>query len=204
MTTMTTTEPLDTELLQRMHAGRADAFTALYRRHQGPLFRYALMRCGSSDTAADVVQEAFMGLLTGRLHFDPLRGQLQHFLFGVARKLILKVEEGRGRHVALPDPGEDDGEGVERDLPCEGAEPLARLLGNETAEEVRRALAQLAPHYRDVVILFELHELSYLEIAAICQVDIGTVRSRLSRGRAALARRLQAHAPAARPPCLTH
>jgi len=149
-----------------------------------------------------VVQEAFMGLLTGRLRFDPLRGQLRHFLFGVARKLILKLEESRGRHVPLPDAGEDDGEAPE--LPCEGAEPLGRLLGNEAAEEVRRALAQLAPHYRDVVILFQLHELSYLEIAAVCQVDIGTVRSRLSRGRAALAKRLQGHAPAAQRACLTN
>ena len=61
---------------------------------------------------------------------------------------------------------------------------------DEAAEQVRRALAQLAPHYRDVVILYEMHELSYAEIADICQVDIGTVRSRLSRGRAALAKRL--------------
>jgi hypothetical protein len=61
-----------------------------------PLYRFALLRCGSADTAADVVQEAFMGLLTGRFRFDPLRGALQAFLFGVARKLILKLEEGGG------------------------------------------------------------------------------------------------------------
>jgi RNA polymerase sigma-70 factor (ECF subfamily) len=196
MTTMTTppaTTADDVDLLRQTHAGRAEAFTALYRRHQGPLFRYALMRCGSSDTAADLVQEAFMGLLTRRFGFDPLRGQLQHFLFGVVRNLILKLEEARRRQVALPEPDED-GE-HELDLACEGAGPLARLLGNETAEEVRRALALLPPHYRDVVILYELHDLSYLEIATVCQVDIGTVRSRLSRARAALARRLQAHAP---------
>lgn len=192
MTTLPDTA--DHDLLRQTHAGRTDAFTALYRRHQGPLFRYALMRCGSGDTAADVVQEAFMGLLTKRFGFDPLRGQLQHFLFGVARMLILKLEEARRRQVALPEPDED-GE-LELDLPCEGAGPLARLLDNETAEEVRRALALLPAHYRDVVILYELHDLSYLEIAAVCQVDIGTVRSRLSRGRAALAKRLKAHAPA--------
>ena len=52
MTTMSTHETPDTELLRQVHAGRADAFTALYRRHQGPLYRYALMRCGSGDTAA--------------------------------------------------------------------------------------------------------------------------------------------------------
>jgi RNA polymerase sigma-70 factor (ECF subfamily) len=201
MTTMTTItpDPADHELMRLTHAGRADAFTALYRRHQGPLYRYALMRCGSADMAADVVQEAFMGLLTQRFGFDPLRGQLQHFLFGVARNVILKLEEARRRHVALPEPRvEEDQDGeLELEQACEGAEPLARLLGNEAAEEVRRALSLLPPHYRDVVILFELHDLSYQEIAVVCQVDIGTVRSRLSRGRAALAKRLQAHAPGA-------
>ena len=196
MTTMTpiTVATPDHELLRQTHAGRADAFTALYRRHQGPLYRYALMRCGSPDAAADVVQEAFMGLLTGRFGFDPLRGQLQHFLFGVVRNLILKLEDGRQRQVALPEPDED-GE-LDLDAAADGAEPLGRLLVLEAAEEVRRALALLPAHYRDVVILYELHELSYQEIAAVCQVDIGTVRSRLSRGRAALAKRLRAHAPA--------
>jgi RNA polymerase sigma-70 factor (ECF subfamily) len=196
MTTMTTATDLsDTELLRQAKGGNAAAFATLYRRHQGPLYRYAVLRCGSPDTAADIVQEAFMGLLTGRLQFDPLRGQLQHFLFGVARMLALKQEPRMLRSLALAGDGEDDDS--EPELASEAAEPLARLLDNETAEEVRRALALLAPHYRDVVILYELHDLSYLEIASICQVDIGTVRSRLSRGRAALAKRLAAHGPAA-------
>ncbi|MEH6435650.1 RNA polymerase sigma factor [Massilia sp. DD77] len=193
---MTTTSDLsDTELLRQMQAGTAAAFAALYRRHQGPLYRFALLRCGSGDTAADVVQEAFMALMTGRLAFDPLRGQLQHFLFGVARKLILKLEEPRRRQVPLAEPDED-GE-LELDEACDAQEPLGRLLENEAAEQVRRALALLPPHYRDPVILYELHELSYQEIAAICQVDLGTVRSRLARGRAALAKRLRALHPAA-------
>jgi RNA polymerase sigma-70 factor (ECF subfamily) len=182
------TDTPDADLLRQTHAGKADAFTALYRRHQGPLYRYALMRCGSGDLASDIVQEAFMGLLTGRLQFDPLRGTLPHFLFGVARLLVLKMEEPRQRETPLPEPGED-GE-AELDMAADGAEPLARLLDNEAAEQVRRALAQLAPHYRDAVILYELHDLSYQEIASVCQVDIGTVRSRLARGRAALAKRL--------------
>lgn len=178
-----TTPATDTDLLRQMRSGAADAFAALYRRHQGPLYRFALLRCGSADTAADVVQETFMGLLTERFRFDPLRGALQHFLFGVARNLILKNEAAHQRHVVLD--GEDD-DGDPDDAAC----PLARLLDNEAAEEVRRALALLAPHYRDAVILYEMHDLSYAEIADICQVDIGTVRSRLSRGRAALAKRL--------------
>lgn len=196
-----TTEQTDTELLRQVHAGQADAFTALYRRHQGPLYRYALLRCGSGEAAADIVQEAFMGLLTGRLGYDPLRGQLQHFLFGVARNLALKLDEARQRHPQLPEPSDDDGD-LELDTASDAAGPLARLLGNEMAEEVRRGLSLLPPHYRDPVILYELHDLSYQEIATVCQVDIGTVRSRLARGRAALAKRL--HALQSAPPHDAH
>jgi RNA polymerase sigma-70 factor (ECF subfamily) len=187
--------PSDTELLRQMRAGTAAAFEALYLRHQGPLFRFAILRTGSVDTAADVVQEVFMGLLTGSLKFDPLRGLLQNFLFGVARNVVMKLDPPASRHVALPET-EDGDDDAALEAASDAAEPLARMLGNEQAEAVRRALALLPPHYRDVVILYEMHDLSYLEIADICQLDIGTVRSRLSRGRAALAKRLGAHRPA--------
>jgi RNA polymerase sigma-70 factor (ECF subfamily) len=190
--------PTDLELLRQVRAGTAAAFQALYQRHQGPLFRFALLRSGSADTAADIVQEVFMGLLTDSFKFDPLRGALQNFLFGVARNLILRHEAPRQRLASLT---RHDEEGEEPDLADEEAsdhgEPLARLLSNEVADDVRRALSLLPPHYRDAVILYEMHDLSYLEIADICKVDIGTVRSRLSRGRAALAKRLGAHRPAA-------
>lgn len=188
---MTTAAPspaaTDTDLLRQLRAGSAAAFDALYRRHQGGLFRYCLMRCGSTDVAADVVQEVFMGLLTGAFRFDPLRGSLGNFLFGVARNLAMKQD----RPLAAPAEVDSD-DALEDEAVCPAPTPLARLLHNEQAEQVRRALAALPPHYRDVLILFELHERSYVDIAAICDLDIGTVRSRLSRGRTALARRLAA------------
>ncbi|WP_426103542.1 RNA polymerase sigma factor [Massilia sp. TSP1-1-2] len=191
MTTSTPATDTDTDLLRQLRCGMAAAFQALYRRHQGPLYRFALLRCGSPDTAADVVQEVFMGLLTDSFKFDPLRGTLPNFLFGVTRKLILKHEHPRQREDQLAEPDDEGDE--DPDSASTAHEPLARLLSEELAEQVRRAIALLPPHYRDVVILYEMHELSYLEIADICQVDIGTVRSRLSRGRAALAKRLALH-----------
>ncbi|UOD32868.1 RNA polymerase sigma factor [Massilia violaceinigra] len=199
MTMPPATPATDTELLRQLRDGVGAAFQTLYQRHQAPVYRFALLRTGSGDTAADIVQEVFMGLLTGSFHYDPLRGLLQNFLFGVARKLILKHEQPRLRLASLSEAkaGADPDDESAQELASDEAEPLARLLENETAELVRRALAQLAPHYRDAVILYELHDLSYLDIADICQVDIGTVRSRLSRGRAALARRLAAHRPTA-------
>jgi RNA polymerase sigma-70 factor (ECF subfamily) len=188
---MTTTPPdSDTDLLRLMRGGQASAFQALYRRHHGALYRFAVLRTGSPDTAADVVQEVFMGLLTDSIKFDPLRGALPNFLFGVTRNLILKHELPRLREQSFPEPDDSDEELDE--AACDAHEPLARLLNNELAEQVRRALHLLPPHYRDPLILYELHELSYLEIAQICQLDLGTVRSRLSRGRAAMAKRLAA------------
>jgi RNA polymerase sigma-70 factor (ECF subfamily) len=87
--------------------------------------------------------------------------------------------------------GDGDGDGEFADSPVllAGTEDdgETRLLANERAERIRMALAKLAPHYRDVVILYEMHDLSYLEIAAICHIDVGTVRSRLSRARSRLA-----------------
>lgn len=177
----------DSDLLREMRHGSAPAFQALYRRHQGPLYRYAVLRSGARESAADVVQEVFMGLLNNSLKFDPTRGQLGHFLFGVARNLLLKHEEARGLHHGARG-GEEDGD--EEEVACIAHEPLARLLDHEMAEQVRQALAALPPHHRDLVILYEMHDLSYLEIAAICQLELGTVRSRLSRARAALASRL--------------
>lgn len=178
----------DTDLLRQMHAGSGVAFDVLYRRHQGPLYRFCLMRCGSVAVAADVVQEVFMGLLTGAFRFDPLRGSLANFLFGVARKLMMKQDRPLARY---SDEAGDDEDGDD-DSVCPAPAPLERLLRNEQAEQVRQALAALQPRHRDVLILFELHERSYVDIAAICQLDIGTVRSRLSRARAALARQLAA------------
>lgn len=181
----------DLALLTDMRRGNAAAFEALYRRHQPPLYRFALLRCGSPETAADVVQEIFLALLSDSLKFDPLRGALQGFLFGVARNLVLKREEANGRYVPIRrnDDDQDDEDDVTVDP---GPQPVERLLANEAAESVRRALQSLAAHYRDVIILYEMHDLSYVEIAHICNIDIGTVRSRLSRARAKLAELLGA------------
>jgi RNA polymerase sigma-70 factor (ECF subfamily) len=184
----------DLSLLNEMRRGNAAAFEALYRRHQGPLYRFALLRCGSPDTAADVVQEIFLALLADSLKFDPMRGALQGFLFGVARNLVLKREEANGRYVSMTRNSDGDGDrDGEEDMTVDpGPQPVDQLLANETAETVRRALQSLAAHYRDVVILYEMHDLSYVEIAQICNIDIGTVRSRLSRARAKLAEMLGA------------
>lgn len=174
----------DVDLLRKMRLGDKNAFVALYRRHHSAVYRYALMRCTSLQNACDVVQEVFLGLMQDKYHFDPLKGELLYFLFGVARFIAMKWDAKS----YVVDDMQDEDDVLE--VACEAAGPLDVLLNTQKAEELRAAIACLAPHYRDVLILYELQEMSYEEIAQICQISLGTVRSRLSRARAALATRL--------------
>jgi RNA polymerase sigma-70 factor (ECF subfamily) len=189
-------ENLDTELalLARVKRGDQAAFVALYRRHKDAVYRLALLYSGSMATAADVTQEAFVVFMTRPAGYDPARGTLAAWLCGVARNIARK-------HAGLREDATDPLDLADDTDPAEGQvehdTPLEKLLRDEAAEEVRRALARLAPHYRDVLILCELSELSYAEAAQVCGIDIGTVRSRLSRARSQLARRLARLAPGA-------
>ena len=174
-------------LLARMKQGDEEAFVALYRRHKDAVYRFALLFTGSSATAADVTQDAFLHFMTRPETFDPTRGSIAGWLCGIARNLARR-ETGTREDATDPDELSDDAhlapDLIERDTPIE------RLLRNEALESVRAAIARLAPHYRDVLILCEFSEMSYAEAAQVCGIDIGTVRSRLSRARSQLAERL--------------
>ena len=174
-------------LLARMRQGDESAFVALYRRHCDAVYRMALLYCGSQAMAADVTQETFIHFMTRPDQFDPLRGTIGSWLCGVARNLARKAA---GHREEPTDPDDLASDTLPHEEQVERNTPLEHLLRNETAEKVRQSLAALAPHYRDVLILCELSELSYAEAAQVCNIDIGTVRSRLSRGRAQLAKRL--------------
>lgn len=174
-------------LLARMKQGDEAAFVALYRRHKDAVHRFALLYSGSSAVAADVTQDTFVHFITQPAQYDPARGSVGAWLCGVARNLArkqLSVREDATDPLEMGDDASLAEAHIDRDS------PLERVLRGEAAEQVRRAVAAIAPHYRDVLILCELSELSYAEAAQVCGIDIGTVRSRLSRARAQLAQRL--------------
>jgi RNA polymerase sigma-70 factor (ECF subfamily) len=179
-------------LLARLKAGDEAAFEALYRRHKDGVYRFALLYCGGATAAADITQDTFLHLITQPGQFDASRGSIGAWLCGVARNLAR-------RHLGLREEATDPALLADDTAPhaihVDHDTPLERVLRNESAEEVRRAVAALAPHYRDVLVLCELSELSYAEAAQVCGIEIGTVRSRLSRARAQLA---EALAPPAR------
>src|ERR1700680_3603775 len=88
--------PTDDELLTRLRQGEEDAFLALYRRRQAAIYRFALHVSGSPFIAEDIVQKVFMTLLRSDCGFNPERGTLSGYLFGIARKQALRqIERGR-------------------------------------------------------------------------------------------------------------
>ncbi len=174
-------------LLAKMKQGDEEAFVALYRRHKDAVFRFALLCTGSSASAAEVTQETFLHLMTRTEQFDPARGTIAAWLCGVARNLARK--EHGSREVAT-DPADLADDAALSEAHIDRDTPLERILRSEMAEQVRHAVSLIAPHYRDVLILCELSDMSYAEAAQVCGIDIGTVRSRLSRARAQLAERL--------------
>lgn len=178
--------PADEELLSRMRADEEGAFVALYRRHQGSIYRFAYHMTGSTTTAEDITQEVFLTLIRPDCGFDPARGTLAGYLFGIARKLILRHIE-RGRNVVELDHDRQDIAVL--DL-TDTINPMADLMRREGIEQLRAAVSALPKRYREVVALCDLEEMDYVAAAAALECPVGTVRSRLHRARALLLEKL--------------
>jgi RNA polymerase sigma-70 factor (ECF subfamily) len=183
-------------LLRRMVAGDEAAFTLLYRRKHPAIYRFALHMSGNAAIAEDVTQEVFMTLIRDAKRFDPARGTLGGFLFGVARNHLRRRWEQERNSVPLPESadeldammarsnagrvggkngtsGNGNGNGhLNGNGNGNGAGVSAYLLHRddfaalENVTRVRQAIATLPENYREVVVLCELDELSYEEAAA--------------------------------------
>jgi RNA polymerase sigma-70 factor (ECF subfamily) len=189
----------DDELLRLMRAGDESAFVSLYRRRQGSIYRFALRMSGSEAVAEDVTQEVFITLMCDNGNYDPARGSLASYLYGIARYQVLRriekdrpllqiAEEREDYLIATNAPNDRIESTIEGLISLN--DPLGDLTRRETIESVRQAVLALPPHYREVVVLCDLHEMSYAETAQVIGCAIGTVRSRLHRARALLFEKL--------------
>lgn len=182
----------DDELLGLLRAGDENAFVTLYRRRQGGIYRFALRMSGSESIAEDVAQEVFMILMRGDGHYDPSRGSFSSYLFGVARNQVLRRLE-KDRFLSPIYDNEEDQEYSLADGLINLTDPLGDLTRKEMIISVRQAVLALPAHYREVVVLCDLHEMSYADASAALGCAVGTVRSRLHRARALLVEKLRAH-----------
>lgn len=176
----------DEDLIARIAAGDRDAFAALYRRRRSDVYRFALHLTGSPTAADDCTQDVFMDVIHHAARYQPGRSGVTPWLLGITRNHARRAAAARP---TLPLPDVDAP--APRSLTLE-QDPLAGLARRQHVAALRRALLALPVKYREAVVLCDLEELSYLDAAAALGCAIGTVRSRLHRGRALLARRLRA------------
>lgn len=176
----------DADLLRRAAAGDEEAFSTFFRRRQQSVYRFALHMSGSPATAEEVTQEVFMTLIREPATYDPERGSVAAFLYGVARNHVLRIQKKERRFAELPEAGEEGGE-----IASENPDPGAELIRAHEVSRVRRAVLALPPPYREAVVLCELEEMSYVEAAEILGCPVGTVRSRLHRARGLLREELR-------------
>ena len=183
------TEIRDEQLLQMMQAGDENAFTALYRRRQGGIYRFVLEISGSAPLAEDVTQEVFMALIRDSRGYDPSRGSLAAYLLGMARHHALRFLKRDHTYVPMPQVGDGSRHGGDL-TPVSDEDQHSAMSRRETIHSVRQAILSLPGHYREAVVLCDLNEMSYEETAAVLGCSVGTVRSRLHRGRALLVQKL--------------
>jgi len=179
----------DDVLLRKSARGDEEAFTQLYRRHQAPLFRFALRMAGNRWAAEEIVQDVFMTLMRDPRKFDVERGTLGGYLYGIARNRIMKHQERLPRELPLELEVEDGNSALarlsEEKTPAQWAELQQRR------EMVREAVMELPMEFREAIVLCELEEMSYEQAATALECPIGTIRSRLHRGRALLLAKLE-------------
>jgi RNA polymerase sigma-70 factor, ECF subfamily len=179
----------DDVLLRRAAKGDEDAFTLMYRRHQAALYRFALRMTGHAWASEEIVQDVFMTLMREPKKYDVERGPLAAYLFGIARNRVMKHLERLPREVPLDEDTEQSSRNGLRVV--NNSTPMHWVEQRERARQVRAAVLDLPAEFREAVVLCELEELSYEEAAQMIGCPIGTIRSRLHRGRALLLAKLE-------------
>lgn len=171
-----------------MAKGNEAAFRALYERYQGPIYRFALHMSGNKATAEEVTQEVFMLLIGNPKGYEPEKGAVAGYLFGMARNLTRRSIQKRHLDVPIGDcEGNGDGPAPMLASPLDVLEELSQ---SELLDLLRKAVLSLPEPYREAVVLCDLEEMSYATAAESLECSAGTVASRLHRGRAILRTKL--------------
>ena len=179
----------DTVLVERCMSGEESAWEDLVKVHTRRVYSICYRFTGSDTEAQDLTQEVFLRIFRNLKSFRAGEGSFQVWLGRLTRNLLIDhYRRTRGERAT---------ESIEEQLPmleertAMSARTDGMLAGREASELLQKALEKLSPELRETVILRDLEELEYKEIAQVLQVPEGTVKSRLNRGRAELARVLR-------------
>jgi RNA polymerase sigma-70 factor (ECF subfamily) len=167
----------DEELIAAVAAGDREAFGVLYGRRRPDVYRFALHMTGAPAAAEDVAQDVFLTVIHEAARYTPGRSGVVAWLLGIARNHARRRLSAR-RYEPMPPAGAEPGV---------IADPVDAIVRGQQVDALRQALGSLPVAYREAVVLCDLQELTYQDAAVAAGCAIGTVRSRLHRGRQILA-----------------
>ena len=181
--------PTDEELIARFQEGDVYAFEQIVHRYKEPLVNFVYHFLGNRIDAEDVIQETFLRVFKNK-HLYQSIAKFSTWIYTIAGNLA-KTELRRRRRrrvLSLSRMGSDD---RDYDIPDVFSSPDRVVDGGMKEKMIRQAIAELPPKFREVVVLRDIQEFSYEEISQILKIPIGTVKSRVNRGRLRLQKRLK-------------
>ena len=183
-------------LVRRCLAGDAVAWEELVQRHHRRIYNLCYRFAGSADDAQDLTQEVFIKMYRTLKSYDVEKGAFMTWVTTITRNLLVdhfrKSKQDRMTDSLDAAPSEhEDAMPLSDQIQDQGPAPDARAQSVEVGAAVHQALQKLSPDLREAVILRDLQDMDYRDIATVLKVPEGTVKSRINRGRAELARLLQ-------------
>jgi RNA polymerase sigma-70 factor (ECF subfamily) len=183
--------PLDAELVEGLRAGTGEAYETLISRFQQPVFNLVCRLTGSREEACDIVQEVFLKIFRNIGHFRS-QSSLRTWIYRITVNEAWNHRRWFSRHqrqeVGMTE--EEGGRPYQDTVRDPGRSPLQLAADHETRTLLEQALTQVNPKFRAAVVLRDIEDLSYEEISAVLDVSLGTVKSRIVRGRDALRKNL--------------
>jgi len=183
-------------LVRRCISGDAVAWEEIVQRYNRRIYNICYRFAGSPDDAQDLTQDVFIKMYRTLNSYDVERGAFMTWVTTITRNLLVdhfrKSKQDRMTDSLDSAPSQhEDAMPLSEQIPDKTAPPDSRVHSRETRETIHRALQKLSPDLREAVILRDLQDMDYREIATVLKVPEGTVKSRINRGRAELARLLQ-------------
>jgi RNA polymerase sigma-70 factor, ECF subfamily len=183
------------QVVQRCLDGDSGAWTELVKLHHRRIYALCYRFTGSASDAEDLTQEVFLKVYGNLSAFDLARGSFQTWITTMTRNLLVDHfrRSKQQRVTGSMDQGweEGDEQPLSERIADGGPDQHARAVQKQLEKMVQEALVKISPELREAVILRDLQDLDYREIAQILHIPEGTVKSRISRGRAELARMLE-------------
>ena len=182
-------------LVRRCVAGDAAAWEEIVQTYHRRIYNICYRFAGSPDDAQDLTQDVFIKMYRTLSSYDSSKGAFVTWVTTITRNLLVdhfrKTKQDRVTDSIDAASPHEDALPLSEQIQDQSAPPDARVRSREVGETVHAALAKLSPELREAVILRDLQDFDYREIATVLKVPEGTVKSRINRGRAELARLLQ-------------